>query len=71
MVEVIVSKVEKKNVKPFPKLMIAVNGDVVYFISKWSGVRIVSPFCASGEYRTDWVDYNFTDYNEELTIKNK
>ncbi len=63
---------EKKEPKPFPKLMKSVNGNVVLFYKNGEGVLIekVTSERLAGEYTTEWDMDNFTDYNEPITIQN-
>jgi hypothetical protein len=71
MVEVTVVKVEKKEVKPFPKLMIAFDGDIVFFTGYEVGISLLKSAGIKHLYLTNWNMDVFQDYNEELTIKNK
>tara|TARA_R110000796_G_C14346063_1_gene410952 strand:+ start:47 stop:262 length:216 start_codon:yes stop_codon:yes gene_type:complete len=71
MVEVTVSKVEIKGVKPFPKLMIASDGDVVFFTGYEVGISLLKSAGIEHLYSESWNMDVFIDYNEELIIKNK
>ena len=68
----------KQDVKPFPKLMIAVNGisyngTVVLFDSECRGVIVKGSGINTNDtgcFFNDFVMSDFTDYNEPLTIQN-
>jgi hypothetical protein len=71
MVEVTVVKVEKKEVKTFPKLMKSGDDDVVFFTEPAIGMALLTDGISESFYSTTWNMDLFIDYNEELIIKNK
>jgi hypothetical protein len=71
MVEVTVVKVEKKEVKPFPKLMKSGDGDVVFFTEPTTGMSLLTDGINEPFYSKNWNMDLFIDYSGELTIKNK
>jgi hypothetical protein len=71
MIKVIKEKENQTEVKPFPKLMINSNNEIVYFIRKNYGLPINGNFWNySGLMANIWAMADFTDYNEPVTIQN-
>ena len=74
MVTVIVKeKLEVKKLE-FPKLMIgSVTGVVVWFSVHGEGTILIGKedHYTAGDYECEFVMSNFTDFNEEITLKNK
>ncbi len=64
-------KESKTEVKPFPKLMINSNEEIIYFIRQNYGLPINGNFWNySGLMANIWVMADFTDYNEPVKIQN-
>lgn len=64
---------EKQEPKPFPKLMISDNGNIVLFTEPDFGTLIVASSTIGeeiGYYHESWDTEVFTDYNEPITIQN-
>jgi len=59
--------------KPFPKLMIGKDLDlIIFFIKNEKGVIMWAKptHCKISLYREDWDMDKFTDYNEPITLQN-
>jgi hypothetical protein len=71
MIKVIKEKENKTEVKPFPKLMINEDNEIVYFVRHGYGLPING---VGWDYSTlnedNWNMEYFTDYNEPVTIQN-
>ena len=64
---------EKQEPKPFPKLMISENGNIVLFSEPDFGTLIVPSSTIGkeiGYWHESWDTEVFTDYNEPITIQN-
>ena len=68
--KVTVDKLDKNEI-PFPKLMIAEDGDVVFFIEDESGVLIHKESSRSGVgyHSNAWVMKFFKDFKGKITIE--
>ena len=74
MVTVEIKNSEEVKELGFPKLMIgSVTGVVVWFSVPGEGTILIGKEgnYTAGEYECEFVMSNFTDFNEELTLKNK
>ena len=73
MINVTVGEQKTQSEKPFPKLMITQNGYVFYMIREKYGLPLTSNNWAYD--MDDFADlsetkYDFTDYNEPITLQN-
>jgi hypothetical protein len=71
MIKVIKEVKESETIKPFPKLMINEDNEIVYFVRHGYGLPITGKGWDYLRIEANLWDMNyFTDYNDPLTIQN-
>lgn len=69
-------KLQEKDVKPFPKLMVSDEGDVFYMVREKYGLPLMDKNHTNWAFHLDdFADFSgnqrtFTDYNDPITIQN-
>ena len=77
MINVTVGEEKTQSEKPFPKLMISYKHKSVILATSKDGKHLIGTLlyvgtsCDNfGEHDTTWLESNFTDYNEPITLQN-
>lgn len=61
---------DQVNVKPFPKLMISKDGDLVLFESEQKGMYLKGTNYEKPHYCNNWHMNNFKDFEGSITLSN-
>lgn len=56
--------------RPFPKLMIAEDGEIVFMVAYGLGVVINNACGRLGKYNDDWAMEEFLDFTDSITLEN-
>ena len=72
MIKVTVGEQKTQSEKPFPKLMIATSGRIVFMLKPKCGFMLheENKVWGIGYHSESWAMEDFTDYNDPVTIQN-